>query len=534
MSALKTAWQRFRTALGWLAAWLAASLIFGLAYTQSHLYNDNQNTKFLHGLARAGLGLLHEDWLANTADPLPAFSLLAQWTQAYLSPTLFYTYFMLLMGVYALALTAIAAELYRPLRSTGGLFTLFAFFLAAHSIWGQITVHKALGVELELLHFGLAGQYLLGLDFQNSSFGVFLLLSIYAFLRGHYARAMICLDAAMVMHPAYLFSAGLLAAAYLLLILSDNLRGKRFSPGVFLAAARQPFLLGWIALLPALALVAYNQVALDATSADLNARALAILVHERIPHHSLPAVWLDGGAWFQIAWMAAALLLARKTRLFWVMALPLLGGLAFTLAQITAGSDSLALLAPWRVSTILVPLATTLILARLVSWPWQRYPGVFARLNIPLAALALIFMFYCVQNGQAIQRGRDAKYFKQKTLPMMNAVRADKEPGDVYLVPPRDNRFDEFRLYTGAPILINWKSHPYRDVEVLEWYQRNQAAQAYYASPDEEACARLAELQSAYPLTHVVVDLTTPRPVCTRMSEQYRDQRYAVYALEGR
>ena len=45
-------------------------------YTQTPLYASNQNTYFLHGLAGAGRGLLRADWLANTADPFPLFTLL--------------------------------------------------------------------------------------------------------------------------------------------------------------------------------------------------------------------------------------------------------------------------------------------------------------------------------------------------------------------------------------------------------------------------------------------------------------------------
>ena len=46
-----------------------AVLAFGLSYGRSPLYTSNQNQYFLHGAARAGIGFLREDRLANTADP---------------------------------------------------------------------------------------------------------------------------------------------------------------------------------------------------------------------------------------------------------------------------------------------------------------------------------------------------------------------------------------------------------------------------------------------------------------------------------
>ena len=114
---------------------------------------------------------------------------------------------------------------------------------------------------------------------------------------------------------------------------------------------------------------------------------------------------------------------------------------------------------------------------------------------------------------------------------MMYFVRQDKAPGQVYLIPPRDNRFDEFRTFTGAPAFINWKSHPYRDFEVLEWYKRNLLARDFYTDDQAIACQTLAKLTAEYRVTHAIVDLEEPHAVCDGMQETYRDQHYAVYSL---
>ena len=49
---------------------LAFSIIFAISFPAEPLYYSNQNTKFLHGLAQAGLGNLGADWTAATVDPL--------------------------------------------------------------------------------------------------------------------------------------------------------------------------------------------------------------------------------------------------------------------------------------------------------------------------------------------------------------------------------------------------------------------------------------------------------------------------------
>ena len=54
-----------------VGGFLLVACVFSLAYGQAPLYYSNQNQYFLHGLAQAGVGHLHEDWLANTVDPTP-------------------------------------------------------------------------------------------------------------------------------------------------------------------------------------------------------------------------------------------------------------------------------------------------------------------------------------------------------------------------------------------------------------------------------------------------------------------------------
>ena len=85
-------------ALRLLLRFLGLTVLFAIAYAQSPLYTSNQNQYFLHGLAAAGHGTLTADWLANTLDPTPLFSLLVRLTHPLSG--LFYIYYALLMGVY--------------------------------------------------------------------------------------------------------------------------------------------------------------------------------------------------------------------------------------------------------------------------------------------------------------------------------------------------------------------------------------------------------------------------------------------------
>ena len=81
------------------------AVVFGLAYTQAPLYYSNQHQYFLHGLAKAGHGQLADDWLANTVDPTPLFSLVV--AVCSFREESFYILQILLLGVYFRAMRSI-------------------------------------------------------------------------------------------------------------------------------------------------------------------------------------------------------------------------------------------------------------------------------------------------------------------------------------------------------------------------------------------------------------------------------------------
>lgn len=527
--------KRIRQSLLSVSAFLAAAVIFGLSYTQSVLYEGNQNTKFLHGLARAGRGLLREDWLANTVDPLPAFSFLVYLT-ARINENLFYVYYILLFGVYVYSLLGIASLLYRRTWNISKTLLVFTALLLIHARWVINLVQRRYGISLEFLQYGLAQQYLLGEEFQNSVFGVFLLLSVYLFLQRRYLWAVIWLGLACILHSAYLFSGALITLAYLAMIFRENLsrleESERGSIRGVLQAARQPFGLGLLTFVMVLPVLWYNQVYLSATSAEISEKALSILVNERIPHHALPRVWLTPYAYVQMGIMLVGLILARKSRLFPIMGLLFLGGAIFTLVQILTNSNSLAMIAPWRVSVLLVPLAVTLILAALVNLGIDtlglgRLP--YQWLVIPLALWAA---YTSVRHGLNIQEMNSTSFRVRRLEKIMDYVKQTKAPGDVYLVPPKEPLFDDFRLYTGAPIFVNWKSHPYKDSEVLEWYARVQRADEFYDAANLlQKCELLQGLIQDYPITHVVIKSKEIRLPCAFTTEVFRTEQYALYKI---
>jgi hypothetical protein len=83
--------------------------------------------------------------------------------------------------------------------------------------------------------------------------------------------------------------------------------------------------------------------------------------------------------------------------------------------------------------------------------------------------------------------------------------------------------------------LINWKSHPYKDTDLLEWYRRVETAQAFYeaeSNDQETACQLLEEIEREYGVTHVVVKGEEASLECSFVSPMYTEKNFAVFAIE--
>src|SRR5262245_39248527 len=333
---------------------LLGTALFAAAYTQAPLYYSNQNQYFLHGLAQSVQRTRYEDWLANTVDPTPVFSTLVAVTATFLHPWAFHVYYALLMGVYAASALLLFVSVVGDDTARRRWLVFVALFVAVHAAllrWGS---YQWLDLDYPwYLQGGLAGQYLLGAMFQPSSFGVLLMLSIALFVRGHPYWAAICIGIGATFHTTYLLPGAMLTLGFMVALASQRRLGTAVGTGA-------------LALILVLPVTLHVLLTFGPTSPDAFAEAQDIVVNFRIPHHCRPDLWLDEIAIFQIAWMALGIILTFGTPLFWVLSVPFALMAVLTLVQVFTGSDTLALLFPWRVSAVLVPVATTIILSRLV------------------------------------------------------------------------------------------------------------------------------------------------------------------------
>lgn len=503
----------FWTALGAFLAW---AVIFAILYAQSPLYTSNQNQYFLHGLARAGLGSLNRDWLAGTPDPTPVFSALVYLTYVITrSGWLFYVYYALLMGVYLFSVFGLMDLLFDLRRSRTRSLLFLAFFLGAHSAALRYLLSRLLGSEAAfLVEGGVAGQRLLGQVFQPSTFAVFLVLSLYLFLANRRNWAVVALVIAVSVHPTYLLSGGLLTLAYLWVIFRETRQAKA------------ALFYGLKILLPVLPVLVYTWVTFRPTNPILYAEAQHVLVYFRIPPHALVGQWLDWTVAVQAFFILAALIVLRRKPLFPIYGILTGCAVLLTLIQVFTHSNTLALLFPWRISIVLIPLGVSVLLAALITRlmdTWQPSPNAGTRLRL----LSLFAIGVLIAIGALRFQIERADQLADPALPMLNYVAAHKSPGEIYMIP---SKLENFRLVTGTPILADFDSIPYRDSDVMEWYDRLQLTSWFY-NGNPNPCQMLMDIKVMYGVTHAVVERHVTKTVCKSMPIVYQDASYRIYAL---
>ena len=494
---------------------LAWTLAFALSYAQSPLYTSNQNQYFLHGLARAGAGFLHHDWLAKTADPTPLFSLMVEAFAAW--PWAFYAIYAALMGVYLFSLLSLVSAVF-DLGSPTKRRLMLAALIVLHSAALRYLLARLVAPEAEFLfEGGVAGQRLLGAVLQPSAFGVFLVLSLALFIRRRWVGSVVSLAAAAAIHPTYLLSAGILLATYVASI-GWKTEGRR--------RAAAMALLGAALLAPIAVLVWLN---FRPSGAELYARAADILIRLRLPHHAIPSKWLDFTVALQVLLVLGALILTRRSRLFVVLLVGSLTVVTLTAAQMLSQSATLALLFPWRLSTLLVPVSTACLaaaaVAAVVGWLTARPRAlralvVTAYLAVGAAAAAGVYRFAVERQHQ-----RD-----DPAAPIMAFVARTLVESQTYFIPPK---LQDFRLRSGAPIVVEAKAIPYRAEEVTDWYDRLTMARNFFRGrPEWIDCRGLDAARDEYDATHVVLGPEQLGLDCPQWEEIFNDGEYAVYRIQ--
>ena len=246
----------------------------------------------------------------------------------------------------------------------------------------------------------------------------------------------------------------------------------------------------------------------------------------------------------------------RRSNLGPVLFVLFLGSLLLTVVQVITGNDTLALLFPWRTSAILVPVATAIILAKFMGLVgrWQGFAS--AAPSKLFSGICLAVLAACVAGGVAVYTFDLGYRSNEAEVSLLNFIHNNRKPGEVYLIPvkvpmgsaggafstnfmppPRGGDkgliavdLQRFRIDTGAALYVDFKSIPYKDSEVLEWYRRIEWCLDRYSQNDLSADKLRRELQ-AEGLTHVVTPANRTQPFDRLGQPWYRDKYYCVYSV---
>ena len=486
------------------------AVLFAAVYRQQLLYSGNQHTKFLHAAAQADIGYLKGDWTAQTVDPLPAFTMLARFFYEVCPLGAFYVLFAILAGIFAYSAVGIAGVLHRHRTSEPVSTELALVFGVLILLFSMLSASAMRGV---------AGQYAMTENLQPSIFGVFIFLGLYLWLRHRRVWAAVGLAIAAMFHPgAYLLTSIILLIA--LLISSRRqltLVSAGLPVGIFLALVGP--------------LMAYQAASLAPTTPEVFAKAAQILANERIPRHTDVARWFDLGAGARFACMAfACWLVRRQPQMFWSLTALTVFGFVSSVGLLIWPNAGARFSTPWRVSAVAMPMAT-IILSYYASAALADAARTIPKASMHLkraAALAFCmlsaFLFYrAVIHYVRPHTTRDAlvtKYAKESAA-----------EGQQYLVPPG---MFAFRMASGLPTFVTYKTHPYKDVEVLAWWERiNTAELIYRLATNASDAGKARELLDQHGITHVVVPANLSFPVQS-FAKVHEDANFKIYARDGK
>jgi len=483
---------------------LAAYLLFAGAYYQLPLFSFNQNTYFLSGLAHAGYGYLSADRLAGQTDHILVFSTIVSLVHTHGSHWVFYVMLCGLAMVYAASLQAIAARTSEATSRIHETAIFFALFTLIHCAWvlnlfanllpGLWRVAPRFQLLATLSTEGMAGQYILGPYLQPSAFGVLLITSLAFFVYGREYIAILCAVAAATVHPTYILHAGILTAAFMTVLLSEKRTLIAAKVGILAVVVIAPILL-------------YVAILFHSSSPVLLTEAQTILVDVRIPHHAQLSVWFSKHSCIQLAIVLLGIGLSyRRGRLFYVLVLCTTASIGLTILQVVFDSPGLALLFPWRLSTWMVPTCATITIgavAASIAKAIDRCSPPRLVQSVGVCFFWLSFAFLAETCFLGAKRTISAALAEPHD-DVVSYAKANACLGQTYLVPLE---YEGFRLASGLPIFVDWKSHPYREAEVCEWYDHLQYAKAFYqAERSDDAAAALASIQRIARITHVIVE----------------------------
>jgi len=481
-----------------MSSW-ALAFVAALSTSQVAPFTSNQETYWVHALAATANGaVLHGDWLVRALDPVPLFTLLAAplvavgcWAMWLVNAAL--------GAVLLVAMAQIASAASE--RAKVPVLAWVAFF---GLIWAAFP-----GAFRGSCFDGVAEQRAYCEYLQPSNAGVLLIAGVWFALDGRSMAAVLVSAAAAWIHPTYALS----AVIFTLGVLVADLRAAQ--PRALLTA-----LVGLLATAPP----AWASACRFApTSQAVAFRAAQLLTAERMPHHALLSSWghrpetLLKVALVSLA-IASSTGRTRRLLVTWLAAVLLFTGLV-----VLARRPQFLLLFPWRSSVWLVPVAAALL--------WGRAARIFPRQSWAwlLACLPALSIACCYR----LARGHSSPGPDQDPGVHLAGTIGRSERERWSLLIPVD--WEAVRMNAPASVYVDFKSHPYKDSEVLAWWERVARARAVFPKDAELDCRAVDTVLRTDPsVGFVLAPRATGLAHCAALLAARSDDQATLYRIRGR
>jgi hypothetical protein len=457
----------------WPVASIAAVVAASSGVGFGRPFGSNQNTYLLHAVGPS-LPQLQDDWFLHTTDPFPVFTAVARLAGGTIGFAVesFVLTLAAFAGLFLIAWTLLRTAP-RTVRRAVPPLAVLLFCAVCY-----VLPHSPVPVLSWVQPFrGFGGQYLMSVPslFQPSDCGALILLGAgiatsagtSRFRRPLWVVAAALAVTTCALHPTYLPP---LAVALLGFAIAD------------LSASRTIRRFGWYAGtgVAAIALVVATNPVVRGSFIHHGGEPQRYLAFERIPHHTLVSHWDPRDAIFAILVIAGAGLTVWLTRAWWaatVLSVCLIVAVVTALTVEVTRNVALAMMFPWRITVLLVPVATITVIVCLVRLIAERLRHVSAAMLAVCVCLSLA----CLAVGANLTVNAPDPTSSR----LVRIVRA-AGPSGVGLIPLE---LDNVRLNTPAAVYVDWKSHPYASADLAEWQRRITAARA--AETDDAAFCRL-------------------------------------------
>jgi hypothetical protein len=430
----------------------------------------NQNSYLLHAVGDTDPRLA-EDWLTHTTDPYPFFTTVMRLSYG-LGGELSLRVLAYLATIAGLLAVFMLARQVSPVRSLGVPVVAMILMGLTLSV-GRLGSFLPLDWSVSAFQ-GFAGQYVLMKPgyVQPSTAGVLLLLSIPLWLayfregsprRPHQPFAAIGLTAlACMLGPTYLVVAGMAMAAA---VVADLLTGARVT--------RLPWYAGTLVLSAVVTIVA-NPAMLGLGSSGLSdAAALRRFAFDLFPIHTLVTNWPADDSTLLVVIALAVILGSGLVMYRWLARWILVAtaaALGVAVVVYVTRVPALAILFPWRVSVLVVPVAATLLAVQ-AALLTRRIPHDAWRWKLLLLAAVVAVP------GVASTMSKHSPAVEE--APVAAVVAA--QPRGVGVIPLATGTL---RLNARLPVYVDSMSPPYASGDLVEWWTRVDQVQRFWNEPE--------------------------------------------------